>query len=43
MIRLTDNAADQILKTLDSGDLGLRIEVVSGGCSGFQYKFTRNI
>ena len=42
MIRLSDAAADQILKLMtDAGDLGLRLEVISGGCSGFQYKFTK--
>ncbi len=42
MIHLTDAAIDQILSLVtDEEDLGLRIEVVSGGCSGFQYKFSK--
>ena len=42
MIRLTNDAADQILSLMtDEDDLGLRIEVVSGGCSGYQYKFSK--
>lgn len=41
-IHLSDAAADQILKLMtDEGDLGLRLEVVSGGCSGYQYNFTK--
>lgn len=43
MIRLTEAATTQITKLCtesDGYDIGLRLEVVSGGCSGFQYKFS---
>lgn len=42
MIHLTDEAQDQIIKLCrEIYDLGIRLEVVSGGCSGYQYKFSR--
>jgi len=41
MILLTEAAQEQIIKLCHSSlDIGIRLEVVSGGCSGFQYKFS---
>ncbi len=40
MIELTDRAIDKVKEILDTQDpkpAGLRIAVVGGGCSGFQY------
>lgn len=39
-ITITDRAADKIRKLLTGAQegYGLRIEVVEGGCSGFEYK-----
>jgi len=39
--RLTDRAAARIAEivTLQGGDAALRVEVLAGGCNGFQYKF----
>lgn len=40
MIELTDRAIDKVKEILDGQDpkpAGLRIAVVGGGCSGFQY------
>ncbi len=44
--RLTDRAAERIGEIVAShrlkeggGDAALRVEVLAGGCSGFQYKF----
>ncbi len=40
MIELTDRAIDKVKEILDTQDpkpAGLRISVVGGGCSGFQY------
>src|SRR5579871_2358398 len=39
--RLTDSAARQIAAILaaEPGAKALRVEVLAGGCSGFQYKF----
>jgi len=42
MIQITENAAKQIQKMLtkrDMGEVGLRIGVKAGGCSGFEYIF----
>ena len=39
-IRLTDKAASMVKETIDRENLagsGLRVAVVGGGCSGFQY------
>jgi iron-sulfur cluster assembly protein len=41
MISLTDTAADQLKKILseeNNPNLGLRVFVAGGGCSGFQYQ-----
>jgi len=41
MIHLTDTAQEQIIKLCSNAyDIGIRLEVVSGGCAGYQYKFT---
>jgi len=41
MIHLTEAAQEQIIKLSHSPlDIGIRMEVVSGGCSGYQYKFS---
>ena len=40
MITITENAADQIKKLqseMDGNALALRVAVVGGGCSGYQY------
>jgi iron-sulfur cluster assembly accessory protein len=39
--RLTDRAAARIAEIVASqgGDAALRVEVLAGGCNGFQYKF----
>jgi iron-sulfur cluster assembly accessory protein len=39
-ITLSDRAAEKIRKLLDgnSEEKGLRLKVVAGGCSGFEYK-----
>ena len=39
--RLTDRAAARIAEIVaaQGGDAALRVEVLSGGCNGFQYKF----
>lgn len=40
MINITENAADQIKKLqseMDGEAMALRVEVVGGGCSGYQY------
>jgi iron-sulfur cluster insertion protein len=39
--RLTDRAAARIaaIMTSQGADAALRVEVLAGGCSGFQYKF----
>ncbi len=39
--RLTDRAAARIAEIVSSqgGDAALRVEVLAGGCSGFQYRF----
>ncbi len=39
--RLTDRAAERIAEIVQKqgGDAALRVEVLAGGCSGFQYKF----
>ncbi len=41
--RLTDRAAARIAEIVaaqgPSGDAALRVEVLAGGCSGFQYRF----
>ena len=42
MIQITDNAATQIHKMLAKrglGEMGLRVGVKAGGCSGFEYVF----
>jgi len=42
MIQITENAAKQIHKMLTKraqGEVGLRIGVKAGGCSGFEYIF----
>lgn len=42
MIQITENAARQIRKMLAKrglGEMGLRIGVKAGGCSGFEYTF----
>jgi len=42
MIQITENAAKQILKMVSKramGEVGLRIGVKAGGCSGFEYIF----
>jgi iron-sulfur cluster assembly protein len=42
MIQITDNAAMQIRKMLakrNLGEMGLRVGVKAGGCSGFEYIF----
>ena len=42
MIHITDNAAMQIRKMLakrNLGEMGLRVGVKAGGCSGFEYIF----
>jgi iron-sulfur cluster assembly protein len=42
MIQITENAAKQIRKMLAKramGEVGLRIGVKAGGCSGFEYIF----
>src|SRR2546425_7306262 len=42
MIQITENAAKQIQKMLTKramGEVGLRIGVKAGGCSGFEYIF----
>jgi iron-sulfur cluster assembly accessory protein len=41
-IEITENAARQILKMLAKrglGEIGLRIGIKAGGCSGFEYTF----
>lgn len=40
-VRVTDRAFDQIAKILDSEAAGamLRVSVLGGGCSGFQYHY----
>jgi iron-sulfur cluster insertion protein len=41
-IHLSDEAQAQITKLCtDAYDIGIRLEVVSGGCSGYQYKFSK--
>ena len=41
-IILDYTAAEQIKKLMtDAYDIGLRLEVIAGGCSGFQYKFSK--
>jgi iron-sulfur cluster insertion protein len=39
--RLTDRAAERISEIVaeNGGDAALRVEVLAGGCSGFQYRF----
>ncbi|MCW3475749.1 iron-sulfur cluster insertion protein ErpA [Limobrevibacterium gyesilva] len=39
--RLTDRAAERIAEIVSAqgGDAALRVEVLAGGCSGFQYRF----
>src|SRR5437879_9877685 len=39
--RLTDRAAARIAEivAVQGGDAALRVEVLAGGCSGFQYRF----
>jgi iron-sulfur cluster assembly accessory protein len=39
-ISMTDRAAERILKLLAGKDQGngLRVKIVAGGCSGFEYK-----
>ena len=40
-IHLSDAAQDHILELMtEEGDLGLRLEVIAGGCAGYQYRFT---
>lgn len=42
MIQITENAATQIRKMLakrNLGEIGLRLGVKAGGCSGFEYTF----
>ena len=40
MIHLTDAAQDQIIKLCrETRVLGIRLEVISGGCSGYKYMF----
>ena len=42
MVQLTETAVSkvkEILETQEPKPAGLRISVVGGGCSGFQYKF----
>jgi iron-sulfur cluster assembly protein len=42
MIQITENAAKHIQKMLvkrDLGEMGLRVGVKAGGCSGFEYVF----
>jgi iron-sulfur cluster assembly protein len=43
-ITITDRAADKIRKLLTGAkdDYGLRIKVVEGGCSGFEYEMDIN-
>ena len=42
VIHLSDAAADRITELMtDAYDIGLRIEVAAGGCSGYQYKFSK--
>ena len=40
MIEITDSAAKKIAELLEQeeGDYSLRLQVVGGGCSGFQYR-----
>ena len=41
MILLTDAAQDQIIKlSRENGKLGIRLKVLSGGCSGYVYRFS---
>lgn len=41
-IHLSDAAQDHILELMtEEGDLGLRLEVIAGGCAGYQYRFTK--
>lgn len=41
MIHLTDAAQDQIIKLChENRVIGVRMDIVSGGCSGYQYKFS---
>lgn len=41
MIHLTDAAQDQIIKLCrETHNLGIRLEIISGGCSGHREKFS---
>jgi len=43
MIHLTEAAIARITEVTALPSLGIRIEVTSGGCAGFKYKFTEVI
>ena len=40
MIKITDKALIELKRLQDNKDLGLRISVIGGGCSGLSYKLS---